>query len=92
MPFAFSKGSLNKELCHDIIPPAPEEKGNNLERGQFRMDKDGVIRKIRSAFSDRVLVPSSLRQEVISAVHNISSYGQQSVQRTKENAENFSFG
>lgn len=54
--------------------------------GAFRMDKEGVIWIVSFPDPDRVLVPRSLRQEVMSTIHDIPSSGHQGVQRTKAKA------
>lgn len=60
-----------------LILSGPEEKCYYLERGQFRMDKEGVIWRVSSPDPDRLLVPStsSLSQEVMSTIHDITSSG-----------------
>lgn len=50
------------------------------------MDKEGVIWKVSSPDPDKFLVLSSLRQEVMSTIHDIPSSGHQGVQRTKAKA------
>lgn len=70
----------------ELILSGPEEKCYYLERGHFRMDKEGVIWRVSSPDHDRLLVPSSLRQEVVSTIHDIPSSGHQGVQRTKAKA------
>lgn len=54
--------------------------------GEFSMNKEDVIWRVGSPDSDRLLVPSSLRQVVMSTIHDIHSSGHQEVQRTRAKA------
>lgn len=48
----------------ELIVSGKEEKCNYLQLGQFRMHKEGVILRVCSLDPNRLLVPSSFRQEV----------------------------
>lgn len=70
---------------NEFILSGPE-KCYYLERGQLRMHKEGVIWRLSSPDPDRLLIPSSVWQEVMSTVHDIPCSGHQGVQHTKANA------
>lgn len=71
-------GILSQES--ELILSGPNKKCYSLEREQFRMDKEGAIWKVYFPDLDKLLVPSSLRTEVISTVHDIPSSGHQGIQ------------
>ena len=64
----------------------PEVKCYHLERDCFRLDHSGVIwRQIADpGDSECVLVPNTLRNEVMSLCHDVPSAGHQGVARSKE--------
>lgn len=87
--FRWLVGSLESGIepqDSELILSGSEEKSYYLEREQFRMDKEGVIWRVSSSDPDRPLIPRSLRQEVMSPIHDIPSSGHRGVQRTQAKA------
>lgn len=91
--FRFLMDFLKSRLTpreNELVLSGPEEKCYYLESSQFKLDDKGVIWKVNAPDPDRLLVPRSLRNEVLSLLHNIPSLGHQRVQRTKGRArDNF---
>ncbi|XP_062589436.1 uncharacterized protein LOC134251086 [Saccostrea cucullata] len=70
----------------DLIIRSPEEKCYLLERDCFYLDETGVVWREPddSDAPRRLLVPRSLRSEIMHLYHDIPSSDHQGIQRTKE--------
>ena len=89
---------LREWLLHGTIPEesalmlaSSEAKCYMLERHRFRIDDDGVVWRLpdEKGDPDRLLVPDTLRDDVMHMCHDVPSAGHQGIQRSKQRLKTY---
>ena len=89
---------LREWLLHGTMPEesalmlaSSEAKCYMLERHRFKIDNDGVVWRLpdEKGDPDRLLVPETLRDDVMHMCHDVPSAGHQGIQRSKQRLKTY---